>query len=122
MDTRPENVRGSRNVMSAGTLAGDDVYNRDEEHIGTVKEIMLDLTAGKVAYVVLSTGGFLGLGDKLFAIPWQAFEIDEANHRFILNVDKQKLENAPGFDKDDWPDLSSEEYGTQVRDYYGFAQ
>jgi sporulation protein YlmC with PRC-barrel domain len=109
-----------RNVMSAGTLTGDDVYNGSGDKLGKVEDIMLDIANGKVAYVVLSFGGFMGMGDKLFAIPWQAFNLDQDNHRFILDVPKDKLENAPGFDKDNWPDMDSQSYGQQIYTYYGY--
>jgi len=109
-----------RRVISAGSLTGEEVYNIEKEKLGKVDQIMLDFTAGRVAYVVLATGGFLGMGNKLFAIPWQAFQIDEPNKRFVLNISKTTLENAPGFDKDSWPDMSSDEFGNQIYGYYGY--
>ena len=121
MESTMEESSSFRRVMSAGTLSGDEVYNAQEEHIGKIDEIMLDVVTGRIAYVVLSAGGFLGIGDKLFAIPWQAFHIDEPNHRFILDVPKATLENAPGFDKDNWPDMSSEDFGTKIYGHYGYA-
>src|SRR5438105_9704065 len=95
-----------RRVMSAGTLAGDHVRNAAGDDLGKLEEIMLDVPTGRVAYAVLSFGGFLGMGNKLFAVPWDALTLDEENHEFILNVDKQTLDNAPGFDKDNWPDMA----------------
>src|SRR5579863_6271619 len=89
-----------RRVLAAGTLAGDRVRNSAGEDLGKVDEIMIDVPSGKVAYAVLSFGGFLGIGNKLFALPWAALTLDEDEKCFILNVDKQKLEQAPGFDKD----------------------
>ncbi len=108
-----------RRVMSAGTLAGDRVRNSAGEDLGKIEEIMLDVPTGRVAYAVLSFGGFLGMGDKLFAIPWDALTLNERDHEFILNVDKQRLENAPGFDKDNWPDMADESFRQQIYDYYG---
>ena len=90
-------------VLSATTMIGDKVVNPDGEELGTLKELMIDLDEGRVNYAVLSFGGFLGMGDKLFAIPWQALTLNAEKHNFILNVDKEQLENAPGFDKDNWP-------------------
>src|SRR6185312_1620190 len=84
-------------LMGADTLLGNDVYNADEEDLGDIKEIMLDTASGKIAYAVLSFGGILGLGEKLFAVPWSALTLDTENKRFILNVSKERLENAPGF-------------------------
>ena len=114
--------RNYRRVMSAGTLAGDRVRNSAGEDLGKLEEIMLDVPTGRVAYAVLSFGGFLGMGNKLFAIPWQALELNERDKEFILNVDKQRLENAPGFDKDNWPDMADPAFGKKIDDYYGYGR
>jgi hypothetical protein len=87
--------------------------------MGKVDEIMIDTPTGRVAYAVLSFGGFLGMSNKLFAIPWDKLSLDEENKRFILNVDKEKLENAPGFDKDNWPDMESTSWRSDLYSYYG---
>jgi sporulation protein YlmC with PRC-barrel domain len=109
-------------LMGADTLIGEDVYNRQEEDLGDIKEIMLDMRSGQVAYAVLSFGGWLGMGDKLFAVPWQALQLDTVNKRFLLDVSKEHLKNAPGFDKDNWPDMASTEFGTQIHNFYGTQQ
>lgn len=90
-------------LMGASSLIGNDVYNHSKEDLGDIKEIMLDMESGKIAYAVLSFGGVLGVGEKLFAIPWSALTLDTESERFILNVGKSKFENAEGFDKDHWP-------------------
>ena len=110
-------------VLSATTIIGDKVINTAGEQLGTIKELMIDLDGGLIAYAVLSFGGILGMGDKLFAIPWEAFSIDTDNRTFILNVDKEVLENAPGFDKDNWPDNAKYEAGwlLGVYEYYGYS-
>ena len=81
--------------------------------------IMLDVERGRIAYAVLSVGGFLGLGDKLFAVPWSALKLDTDRSCFVLNVDKERLENAPGFDKDRWPSMADEQWATEIHSYYG---
>lgn len=106
-------------LMGADTLIGNDVYNRSEEDLGDIKEIMLDMASGKIAYAVLSFGSFLGFNEKLFAVPWSALTLDTANKRFILDVDKKRLESAPGFDKDDWPDMADETWAKNIHSYYG---
>jgi sporulation protein YlmC with PRC-barrel domain len=108
-----------RRVMSAGSLSGDKVRNNAGEHLGKVDEIMIDVPTGKVAYAVLSFGGVLGMGSKLFAVPWSALILDEDEKDFVLNVDKQMLENAPGFDKDNWPDMGDPTWRGQIYNYYG---
>jgi sporulation protein YlmC with PRC-barrel domain len=117
--TDQNDVHRFRRVMSAGTLAGDRVRNRAGDDLGTVEEIMLDVSTGRVAYAVLSFGGFLGIGDKLFAIPWEALELNEAEHEFILDVERQQLENAPGFDKNNWPDMADTTWGSMIHSHYG---
>ena len=106
-------------LMGADTLMGEDVYNRQEEDLGDIKEIMLDMATGRVAYAVLSYGGFLGMGNKLFAVPWKALTLDTANKRFVLDVAQERLESAPGFDKDQWPDMADTTWAKEVHDYYG---
>jgi len=110
-------------VLSATTIIGDKVLNTGGEQLGTIKELMIDLDEGLIAYAVLSFGGFLGMGDKLFAIPWEALTIDTEHHAFILDVDKEVLENAPGFDKDHWPDNAKYEANwlLGVYEYYGYS-
>jgi len=88
-------------VLSASTLMGDSVVNREGDDLGGLEELMIDLIGGRIAYAVLSFGGFLGLGEKLFAIPWDALALDQEEERLILDVDEEMLEDAPGFDKDD---------------------
>jgi hypothetical protein len=106
-------------LMGADTLLGNDVYNAQNESLGTIKEFMIEMGSGRIAYAVLSFGGFLGMGDRLFAVPWQALQLDTANKRFTLNVDKEKLKNAPGFDKDHWPSMADSTWQTGVYSFYG---
>jgi sporulation protein YlmC with PRC-barrel domain len=104
--------------MGAETLIGSDVYNHKSENIGSIKEIMLNLHDGKVAYAVLSFGGFLGMGEKLFAVPWVSLTLDAKNRYFVLNVEKEYLKDAPGFDKNDWPNMADKTWSDQVHAYY----
>jgi sporulation protein YlmC with PRC-barrel domain len=111
--------RKFRRVLSASTLAGDSVKNAEGDDLGKVDEIMIDIPSGRVAYAVLSFGGILRMGNKLFAVPWEVLTIDEDQKCFILNVDRATLENAPGFDKDNWPDMADQAWGTQIYSHYG---
>jgi sporulation protein YlmC with PRC-barrel domain len=106
-------------LMGADTLVGNDVYNHKGEDLGDIKEIMLDMRSGKVAYAVLSFGGFLGVGEKLFAVPWNALTLDTKNKRFVLDVEKDRLKHAPGFDKDKWPNMSDQSWAKEIHSYYG---
>jgi sporulation protein YlmC with PRC-barrel domain len=106
-------------ALSASTIIGDTVRNRLGEDLGHIKELMLDVEDGRIAYAVLSFGGILGIGDKLFAVPWRALELRPEERTFYLDVDKEQLENAPGFDKDNWPMTLDREFMTEVHSYYG---
>ena len=107
-------------VLSASTLKGDKVVNKQGEDLGQIEELMIDLDRGRIAYAVLSFGGFLGMGDKLFAIPWQAFGVDTAEKRLVLNADKELLKKATGFDKSSWPNMADPTWGSNLYGYYGY--
>ena len=105
-------------VLSASTLCSDSVVNPSGESLGKIEELMIDLGSGRVAYAVLSFGGFLGMGNKLFAVPFGALDLDTEEKRFVLDIPKAKLERAPGFDKDHWPDFADRGFGREVYGYY----
>jgi sporulation protein YlmC with PRC-barrel domain len=115
--TNPD--KNYRRVLAASTLDGDKVRNSSGDTLGKLDQIMIDIPSGKIAYAVLTFGGVLGMGNKLFAVPWNALTVDEDEKCLILDVDKKTLENAPGFDKDNWPDMSDTNWGTEVNRYYG---
>ena len=106
-------------LMGADTLNGNDVYNSDGEDLGDIKEFMIEMATGKLAYAVLSFGGLLGMGDKLFAVPWKALTLDTVNKRFTLNVPKASMKDAPGFDKDHWPSMADDTWARGVHKFYG---
>lgn len=106
-------------VMSAGSLEAEKVVNPQGETLGEIEAIMLDVRGGRIAYAVLAVGGMLGIGEKFFAIPWRSLTLDTDNKQFILDVDRERLKNAPGFDKDHWPAMADRSWATQVHTYYG---
>ncbi len=105
-------------LLSAGSLTGDAVVNPSGDNLGTLEEIMVDIDTGRVGYAVLSFGGFLGMGQKLFAVPWSSLSVDTVNHRLVLDVPKERLENAPGFDKDNWPNMADRTWGESIHTHY----
>lgn len=108
-------------VVSASKIIGEAVENRQKENLGKIHELVIDAKEGRLAYAVLSFGGFMGMGNKLFALPWKAFEFSNTENKLILNVDKKKLETAPGFDKDaKWPDFADRTWGDSIYKYYGY--
>jgi sporulation protein YlmC with PRC-barrel domain len=108
------------NVLSTSAVLGATVVNRAGENLGKIEELMLDLEKGRVAYAVLSLGGFLGMGEKLFAVPFEALKLDASREHFTLDVDKNKLKNAPAFDKNNPPQASDRTWGAEVYKFYGY--
>jgi len=109
---------GSR-LLGASTLSSDDVVNTKGEKLGSIKEFMLNIESGKICYAVLSFGGFLSLGEKLFAVPWSALKVDTTNKRIVMDTDEERLKNAPGFDTDHWPNMADATWEKSVHAYYG---
>jgi sporulation protein YlmC with PRC-barrel domain len=119
-DAGPDDSHGpGPNLMGANTLIGNGVCNERAELLGNIKEIMLDMRSGRVSYAVLSFGGFMGMGEKLFAVPWEALRLDTENKRFVLDVTMERLESAPGFDKHHWPDMADVTWEKGIHAYYG---
>ena len=106
-------------ALSASTLTGDKVRNTEGEVLGHLEEIVIDLEGGRVSYAVLASGGFLGLGDKFFAVPWDLLTVDTDSKEIVLDVSKEAIQNAPGFDKDNWPDTNDRAWIVDVYRYYG---
>ncbi len=105
-------------LLGATSLVGNKVCNKSHENVGDIKDLMLDTTTGNIEYAVLSFGSFLGMGGKLFAIPFRALTLDTENQSFILDVDKERLKDAPGFDKDNWPDMADPIWARSIHHYY----
>jgi sporulation protein YlmC with PRC-barrel domain len=105
-------------VLGASTLKGDAVKNNAGEDLGKIEELMIDLETGRVGYCVLSFGGFLGMGTKLFAVPYSALRVDTDEKCFFLNVPKDRLKDAPGFDKDNWPDMTDRTWAMGIYGFY----
>ena len=94
-------------ALSSSSITGDKIKNKANEELGSIHDLMIDCNSGKVAYAVMTSGGFLGMGNKLFAIPFTALQCDRQNQCFVLDASKEKFEEADGFDKDNWPDMAN---------------
>ena len=103
----------------ASKIIGTDVRNTQGEALGDIKELVIDPRTGELSYAVVSFGGVLGMGDKLFAVPWKALQLDSKDYTFVLDVRKERLRNAPGFDPDRWPDMANAQWNTAVHRFYG---
>jgi sporulation protein YlmC with PRC-barrel domain len=96
-----------------------EVINTRDQRIGEIEDIVIDATLGDIAYAVLSFGGFLGMGEKWFAVPWRAFKPSPGFRTLTLDVSKEALHKAPGFDKDDWPEMANRRWATTVHEAFG---
>lgn len=108
-------------VLSVRSMMHNTVQNPQGEDLGKIEDLAIDLDAGRIAYAVLSFGGFLGLGDKHFAIPWEALRVAPHEHRAILDMPKERLENAPGFERGARPATADREWLRGVYAYYGYT-
>jgi sporulation protein YlmC with PRC-barrel domain len=104
--------------LTAQTIIGDEIKNMEGEVLGHVEDLMLDVKGGKIAYAVVAHGGVLGLGEKLFAIPWDALSIDRPGQFLVLNVAKEVLQSAEGFDKDAWPNTADPDWQQKIEQHY----
>ena len=106
-------------MQSAGKLAGCRIRNMAREDLGTVEEILIDVEDGQVMYAVFAFGGVLGIGSKLFAVPWEGLSFDEGRREFILDVERELFEQAPGLDPRHWPDMSDPVWIADLYRFYG---
>ena len=102
----PAQAREKSGVLKASELIGMSVQGTDGKKLGDIKDLVIDPEEGGVEYAVLEFGGFAGIGDKYFAVPWDALQLDQSNKKLLLDVHKRELKDAPGFDKNNWPDLN----------------
>jgi len=118
-DSRPA-VAATRSFRTS-TLSGMTVYNKAGEEVGSISELVVNVEKGQVEYAALSVGGFLGVGDKLFAVPFKklALRFDEDKTYFLLDVNKETLERAPGFNQDHWPDMANANWAEEIENFYG---
>lgn len=108
-------------IVSASRIIGEAVVDRQDKDLGKIHELVIDAKQGRLAYAVLSFGGFMGMGKKLFALPWRAFEFANTENKLILDVPHEKLKAAPGFDQDaKWPDFADQTWGNSIDSYYGY--
>jgi sporulation protein YlmC with PRC-barrel domain len=108
----------SNSPVKASSIIGTDVVNPKGDNLGEIKEVVIDPSSGRVAYAVVSFGGFLSMGEKLFAIPFSSFKFDVTENEYVLDISKERLEAAPGFDPDHWPSMSEEKWNRDVYKYY----
>jgi len=107
-------------VLCTSTLKGDLVCSAAGKDLGMIEEFMIDPETGRVTFAVLSFGGYLGLGDGFFAVPWEAMSRDAERHEFRLHVDTDRLKDAPRFDSESWPDPGDRSWESDIYRHYGY--
>lgn len=105
-------------IVKSEDIIGKKVLSNNDEKIGKIEEIVLDKSSGQVRYVVLSCGGFLGLGENLYAIPWKSISYDPEEEGFKLMIDSEKLKSAPNFEKSNWPNFADPSFEQRINSYY----
>lgn len=102
----------------ASKIIGTDVYDMQDRKVGDIKDVVVDPQRGSIDYAVLGFGGAMGVGTKYFAVPWKSLQANADGKRYMLNVDKEALKNAPGFDKNNWPDMANQQWATDVERFW----
>ena len=113
--------QAAQRMHRASRIIGTDVMNRQGEKVGDIEDIVLDRN-GNVAYAIVSTGGFLGLGERLHAIPWRSLEASPGTDRFLLDIDRDRLARAPGFDHNSFPDVSDARWSAENKRHFPAAR
>jgi len=105
-------------LIASNKVEGTAVYNRQGDRLGSVYNFMVDKISGQVAYAVMSFGGFLGIGDSYYPLPWKSLTYDTSLGGYVVDLDRSKLERAPSFKSNEDP-WSDRDYGRRVYEYYG---
>jgi hypothetical protein len=118
--TADESMKNAKMALGAwrgSQLMGINVYNPDGDRVGAIADIVGDIK-GQVIYVILSHGGFLGIGDKLIPLPWELLTPGKGTKSVEIQLSKKDLESAPNFDSNYWPDFTQSEWKTKTQKYY----
>jgi hypothetical protein len=116
-----DSVKETSRLISADKVEGTSVYNPAGDKLGAIDNVMIDKQTGKVAYAMMSFGGFLGLGEKYHPLPWSMLKFDTSKGGYLVNLDKRTLEGAPMYGQNDTINWEDEAWGKKVHDYYGVA-
>ncbi len=107
-------------LISSDKVAGRRVENPNGDNLGHIEDVMIDKVTGQVDYAVLNYGSFLGVGGRLFAMPWAMMKYDRQRDAYVVGIPEETLKNAPSFDAAQaWPDMGDHAFGSEIRDYYG---
>jgi len=105
-------------LVPCDVLVGELVVNRADEALGELAHLMVDMASGRVTHVVIARGGVLGLGERLHAIPWSAVALDGQRRCLVVDIARERIERAPGFDRSRWPSMSDPAWQRDIEGYY----
>ncbi len=120
IESGPVATDETHRLIASDKVEGTAVYNRKGDHLGSVYNVMIDKVSGQVDYAVLSFGGFLGLGSSYHPLPWKALTFDTRRNGYIVDVDKDRLRDAPSYASDEVPDWDDTRFGRRINEYYGY--
>ena len=109
------------NLIGSDKVEGTAVYGADGNKIGAIERVMIDKKSGRVSYAVLGFGGFLGIGDDHYPLPWQSLKYDTSLGGYVTGVTEEQLKNAPKYGNDNAWNWSDQARTRAVNDYYGIA-
>ncbi|MDN7023406.1 PRC-barrel domain containing protein [Methanoculleus sp. FWC-SCC1] len=107
-------------VITSRSITGKTVKSPDQQALGTVHNLILDMKSGRVAFLVISTGGILGIGEKFIPVPWESYSGMPDEDSVTVNVTRETLESAPNYDRDSWEGIHDLGWLARVYQYYGF--
>jgi hypothetical protein len=116
-----EELDETASLISASKVTGTDVYNTEGEHLGVVHDIMLDKRSGKIAYALMSFGGFLGIGERYHPLPWATLKYDTRQAGYVVGITIDQLKSAPTYAADELPAWGDRVYEARIHDYYKTA-
>lgn len=119
--TQTSDVRETGRLISSEKVTGSNVENPNGDNLGHIEEIMIDKISGRVGYAVLNYGSFLGMGGKLFALPWDVLKYDTRRDAYVVGIPEEQLKNAPSFDQGTEPNWNDPQYAKDLHRYYGSA-
>ena len=114
-----EAVQETGNLIASDKVQGTNVYNAAGDNLGAIYDVMIDKPSGKVAYAIMSFGGFLGMGNQYHPLPWSVLKYDTNLGGYVVHLDKRQLEGAPAYDVGDEPAWGDRAYESKIHDYYG---
>ena len=115
----PDSARSSGTLVSSDKYNGKAVYGAEDKKVGSIESVMIEKRSGRVAYAVMSFGGFLGIGDQHHPVPWSSLTYDTNAGGYVIDADRARLQGAPAYKSSEAPNWSDRKWGQRVHQYYG---